>query len=177
MMGQQGRLAALTKTGSFFSMTKYLAALVCTISASVIAYSQPTSAQTTDDFPTVPPPRKIISKEEQKRLDGESGVRKRTEIALEMMDSRLKLAETANANETMTEMFDQLGVFHALMENSLAFLENSDTKRSRVLNNFKRFEIGYAVLLRSELLRREAPPSHEYYPSLLKQLRMLAQGR
>lgn len=173
MMGIKRNFRTTANIRSFFSVTKYLAVVLCTVSASVIAYSQPTSAQTTDDLPTAPPPRKLMSKEEQKQLDGESGVRKRTQIALSMMDSRLKQAEAANADESLTEMFDQLGAFHALMDNSLAFLERSDTNRSKVLNNLKRFEIGIRRFApRLELLRREAPPSHEYYlRSLLKQLR------
>lgn len=151
----------------------YIAAILCSLSATMIAYSQPTSAQTPEEFPTVPPPRKVITKDEQKKLDQETGIRKKTQLALSLMENRLRLAEAANADERLNEMFEQLGGFHALMEASLAFLETSDTKRSRVLNNLKRFEIGIRRFApRLELIRREMPQTHEYYVrSLLKQLR------
>lgn len=131
------------------------------------------NAQVPTEYETVPPPRKTVSEEEQKRLDSESGVRRRTQLVLSLMDARLKRAETLNAADDIDGAFDELGGFHALMEDAIVFLEGSDTNRSRVLNYFKRFEIGLRRFTpRLELIRRDMPISHEFYiRSLLRQLR------
>lgn len=130
-------------------------------------------AQIPTEYETVPPPRKEMSKEEREKMNSETGVRKRTQMALSFMDSRLKRAESANNVDKIDEAFNELGGFHAIMEDVLAFLESSDSNRSRVLNNLKRFEIGIRRFTpRLELLRRDMPLTHEFYVrSLLRQLR------
>jgi hypothetical protein len=70
-------------------------------------------------------------------------------------------------------MFRELGGFHALMDDALEFLGGNQKMTGKVLNNFKRFEIGLRRFTpRLELIRRNLPVSHEFYlRSLLKQLR------
>ena len=130
-------------------------------------------SQVPTEYETVPPPRKTVSEDERKKLDAENGVRRRTQLALSLMDARLKRAELLNSADNIDGVFDELGGFHALMDETLVFLESSDVNRSRVLNNFKRFEIGLRRFSpRLELLRRDMPISHEFYlRSLLRQLR------
>jgi len=59
------------------------------------------------------------------------------------------------------------------MDDTLSFLGSNDKFKGRVLDNFKRFEIGLRRFTpRLELVRRELPLTHEFYVrSLLKQLR------
>ncbi len=130
-------------------------------------------SQVPTEYETVPPPRKTVSEDERKKLDAENGVRRRTQLALSLMDTRLKRSELLNSADNIDGVFDELGGFHALMDETLVFLESSDVNRSRVLNNFKRFEIGLRRFSpRLELLRRDMPISHEFYlRSLLRQLR------
>jgi hypothetical protein len=61
-------------------------------------------------------------------------------------------------------MFVELGGFHGLMDNMLAFLSNSDRDSNKVLNNFKRFEIGLrGFRTRLEMIRHELPIRYDQY--------------
>ncbi|MBX3267361.1 MAG: hypothetical protein KF831_11705 [Acidobacteria bacterium] len=134
------------------------------------------TASAQDDPPQyelAPPPLMVMSKAERDKLDMEQGIRKRTQLALELMDARVGLAETANTRDDLNEMFSHLGAFSAIMEDTLAFLKTADPNRGRTLDNFKRLEIGLRRFSpRLELIRRELPLTHEFYVrSLLRQLR------
>jgi hypothetical protein len=111
-----------------------------------------------------PPPLKIVSKEELGQLDALTDVKKRTRTALELMSARLTAAETLIEQDQLDDMYKQLGGFHGLMDNTLAFLDKSDSNSRKVLNNYKRFEMGLREFRpRLELIRRSIPLSHELY--------------
>lgn len=111
-----------------------------------------------------PPPLKILSKSEKSQLDMERDVKRRTKLSLELMEARLLKAETLSAGEDYGAMFAELGSFHALMDNTLAFLSKSDTDSGKVLNNFKRVEITLRkYITRLEIIRRNLPLRYEAY--------------
>ena len=121
-------------------------------------------AQENDQKDTAPPPLKFISKEETRQLGAETDIKKRTKLALELMEIRLKKAEELNSQERFAEMFDELGCFHALIDKSIEFLDSKDTGGGKVLNNFKRVEMSLrAFLPRLELIRRDLPEKYEFY--------------
>jgi hypothetical protein len=122
------------------------------------------NAQENEQKDTAPPPLKIISKEETRQLGAETDIKKRTKLALELMEIRLKKAEELNSQERFAEMFDELGCFHALIDKSIEFLDSKDTGGGKVLNNFKRVEMSLrAFLPRLELIRRDLPEKYEFY--------------
>jgi hypothetical protein len=122
------------------------------------------SAQGDEQKDTAPPPLKIISKEETRLLNTETDIKKRTKLALELMETRLKKAEELNSQERFSEMFDELGCFHALIDKSIEFLDQNDNGGGKVLNNFKRVEMSLrAFLPRLELIRRDLPERYEFY--------------
>ncbi len=120
-----------------------------------------------------PPPIKVISKDERERLFQESRVKERTKLGLELMEIRLKNAERLFDGKDFPEMFKELGRFHALVDNGLAFLQKNDSGRGKVLDNFKRLDIGLRSFIpRLELIRRELPIKFEYYVrSLISRVR------
>jgi hypothetical protein len=121
-------------------------------------------AQPDVDMDLAPPPLRTLSKIERSRLDAVADVKKRTQLALELMSVRLTQAEAAHSEERLDAMFEELGGFHGLMDNTLAFLDKSDQDRNRVLNNYKRFEIGIRQFRpRLELIRRDLPRRYETY--------------
>lgn len=130
-------------------------------------------SQTDDDQDKAPPPLKTISKAERELLDRQKGVKERTKTTLDLMDARVKAAAKFNEAGDLEKAFAELGVFHAMMDDMLQYLETSDAKRGRILDNFKRFEIGLRRFTPPlELIRREMPLTHEFYVrSLLRQLR------
>ncbi len=111
-----------------------------------------------------PPPLKLLAKEEKSSLEAQTDVKKRTILSLELMDSRLLKAEGYNSKEKFKEMFTELGGFHALMDNTLAFLSKSNSNNGKVLNNYKRIELSLRkYITRLELIRRDLPLEYEPY--------------
>jgi hypothetical protein len=115
-----------------------------------------------------PPPIKQMSKDERAQLSAAKDVKMRTKLTLELMEARMKAAEQYLPQEQLEMVFRELGGFHALIIDALAYLANSDSNKKRQLDNFKRFEIGLrAFTHRIELIRREMPSQREYYVRLL----------
>ncbi len=139
----------------------------------LFAMSIAVSAQSVIEDNIAPPPLRLLSQSEKDGLAAESDVKRRTKLSLELMDTRLKQAEAHDAGDNFDQMFVQLGGFHGLMDNMLAFLNNSDKDSAKVLNNFKRFEIGLRYFTtRLELIRRDMPLRYEFYVrTLIKYLR------
>lgn len=120
-----------------------------------------------------PPPLKILSKTEKSRLDSSTDIKQHTKLALELMDARLLNAEGYSAREEYREMFNELGSFHALVDNTLIFLNSKNTNSGKVLNNFKRIELNLRkYITRLELIRRDLPLEYELYVrNLVKYIR------
>ena len=132
-----------------------------------------------DDPPEVaPPPLKIISKTEKTRLEERSSdLKGRTKLSLELMDLRLDAAEKFAGTKQFDLMFSELGGFHALMDESLEFLDRRDTgANGKVLDNFKRIEIGLRGFSpRIETIRRELPIRYDDY--VRKLMRFVREAR
>lgn len=152
-----GKLFRSDTTGNFrllFFCLLFLA--FCCLPASTI-FAQ-------DNQKEVPPPLKLLSKEEKSALDGQIDGKKRTILTLDLMESRLVKAETFKTKEEYRQMFDELGGFDALMDNTLNFLNRDNAGSGKVLNNFKRIELSLRKYInRLELIRRDLPPEYEPY--------------
>jgi len=121
-------------------------------------------AQQPDIDEIAPPPLKIISKDEKKQLEDVPDIKKRTILALELMEFRLKKIEELDNQNEFVKMYEELGGFHALMDYTLNFLYRSNTGDRKNLNNFKRYEMGLrAFPPRLEVIRRELPLKYESY--------------
>jgi hypothetical protein len=125
------------------------------------------------DDDLAPPPLKLLSPDEKNRLASETEVKRRTKLALELMDARLRQAETLDAAENYDEMFVQLGAFHGLMDNTLEFLNKSDKDSNKVITNFKRLEIGLRGFNpRLQMIHHDLPIRYEHYVrNLIRYLR------
>ncbi len=136
---------------------------VLLLNVSFKAQNEPSEAQI-GIVDVAPPPMKLLPKEEEDRLNRSRDIGARTKLALTMMDGRLAEAESQNKKENYEEMFRELGHFHALVDNSLDFLNENNTGRGKVLDNFKRLEIGLRKFIpRLEAVRRELPLKYEDY--------------
>jgi hypothetical protein len=132
------------------------------------AFTATAAAQNVVDDEIAPPPLRLITQNEKNKLDAEKDVKRRTKLGLELMDARIKQAETFDAADDYDRMFVELGGFHGLMDNMLEFLNKSDKDSGKVLNNFKRFEIGLRGFTpRLELIRRDLPIKYEQYVRIL----------
>jgi hypothetical protein len=134
------------------------------------------SAQDVIPHDAAPPPLKLLSKAEKEQLGSAKNVKERTKLSLELMDARVKVAEQYMPQERLEMVFRELGVFHGLVDDALEFLSTSDSDKKKILDNFKRFELGLRTFtVRLELIRRDMPPQREYYLRLL--LREMREAR
>lgn len=128
-----------------------------------------------EEFPpgAEPPPFKVLTEKEKDQLEGETKLKKRTKLALVLMDARLNKAEDAKSKNKYDEVFTELGRFHAIIDHTLRYLNRKNNDSRGVLNNFKRLEIGLRKFLpRIELIRRDVPLKYQYYvKSLIKNVR------
>ncbi|MFN6963169.1 MAG: hypothetical protein ACK4S4_05310 [Pyrinomonadaceae bacterium] len=116
-----------------------------------------------NDIDVEPPPLKMLSKSEKEMLNSKRDVRERTNIAIGLMDARLKSAEKYSTDENFALAFAELGGFQGLVDNNLDFLLRSYPD-SRRLSSLKRFEIGLRGFVpRLEGLRRQMPARFESY--------------
>lgn len=142
--------------------------LACVTSFSVLSHAQ-------EAFPpdVAPPPLKVLTKAEKEKLASAKDVKERTKLTLELMGARIKDAESYIPQDRYEQVFTELGGFHALVNNALEFLATSSADKNKVLDNFKRFELGLrALTLRVEMIHRQMPPAREYYlRMLLRELR------
>ncbi len=135
------------------------------------ADAPPYEAPQPDD--AVPPPLRLISKQDKSSLDAQTDIGERTKLSLDLMEAHLKRAEDLYAQDSLDRMFDELGDFGALIDNTLAFLKKNVIGRGKVLNNYKKLEISLRKFSpRIELIRRELPLRYEYWVrSLIKDVR------
>jgi len=147
--------------------------VVSLLAAAAIAQPPPPPDDDPEFDPNAaPPPVRAMSNTERTQLDNQQGLKDRTKLALALMSTRLSKAEELNAKNDHTAMYNELGGFHALMDDTLEFLEAAPRK-DKTLDNLKRFEMtlrGFAPRL--ALMRREIPAEYDHYVRvLLKYLR------
>jgi len=152
-----------TKSFGIWGNASRYARIAFCFSLFTIHFSLFTAASAQDDEPA-PPPLKLLTKEDRKRLDSIADPKDRTKLVVDMMRSRIDAAEKRNTANDFDGIFRELGYFRGLVEYSLEFLGKQDTNENRALDNYKRLELSLrAVLPRIEAIRRELPLRYEGY--------------
>ena len=146
---------------------------VAFVAVVVFTVSSPFVKAQSDPDESAPPPVRAISRDEGIALKRETDVKSRTLVALDLMNARISAAEKAAALQEFEQMYTELGGFLGVIDNTIEFLSNSDSNNSKVLGNFKRFEIGLRGFVpRIELIRRELPLRYEpFVKSTIKYIR------
>lgn len=122
-----------------------------------------------------PPPIRVISQADKKMLDGETSLKKRTQMSLQIMETKLLNAEKLNAEDNYTQSLENLSGFQAVLENTFTYLEKNDTN-NKADNRFKQLEIFLRKQVpRLESLRRVMPYKYGYY--VLKLMRVVRETR
>ncbi len=163
--GNEQRRESSRQTANHFRLAFFLLLLTCFLSLTALAQDDPPES--------VPPPSRVISKEERSKLEATKDIKDRTRLALELMESRVKLAEAALGREDFDSVHRELGGFQFLMDDALDYLNRRNNDSGLIRSNFKRYEITIrAFTPRLELIRREVPTRYEpYILNLLKYLR------
>jgi hypothetical protein len=154
---KRARSKILTAAIGRFSML-----LFCVLTFSFLLCSA-ASAQD-DQIESAPPPLKLMSKDEQTRLDAKPDIKDRTKLSVELMNARLTAAEKLSAAKNFEGMYVEFGYFHALMDDALGYLNKKYDGRGKVLDNFKRLEISLRGMApRIEVIRRDLPLRFDPY--------------
>lgn len=158
-------------------LSRFLVLFIFTVCLAAFAIAQPPVQDGEDEFDpdAAPPPVRAMNNTERTQLDSQQGLKERTKLALALMSTRLSKAEELNAKSEFAAMYSELGGFHALMDDTLEYLETAP-RRDKTLDNLKRFEMtlrGFAPRL--ALIRREAPQEYDHYVRVL--LRYLRDAR
>ncbi len=150
-------------TGTYLATLTARSFVFACLVLAIQVFSAAVQAQVPDDLDEgLPPPLRVMSKDEKARLDLDREIKSRTKLALEFMTSRLAAAEKELSASNFDEMMANLGGFEALLDNHLEFMTRNDNDSGRVLDNFKRFEIGLRSFIpRIETIRRELPDRFE----------------
>ena len=118
----------------------------------------------TDEVELAPPPLRVLEKGDKEQLDREKDIGSRTKLSLKLMEGKLAKAEVHNNSQSFEEMLRELGHFLALIDDSLEFLSRNNKGSGKVLDNFKRLEIGLRKFIpRVEVVRRDLPLKYEDY--------------
>lgn len=142
----------------------------------VMLFGSPVLAQGDDGLQLAPPPLKLMSEQEKARLNSARNHRDRTKLVLDLMRDRITAAEKRDEADDYAGMFTELGAFHALMDDGLGYLQKLDQDDRKVLDTFKRLEIGLRQFpSRLEAMRRDLPLKYEDYVRRL--IRYLRQAR
>lgn len=128
------------------------------------AFGVSANAQETSLSETVPPPLSIFSQGEGDQLKLQTDMKKRTELALTLMQTRLMKAETLSNEKKYKESLDELGGFQAIMSDAMVYLKRHNSGNGKVLSSFKRFEITLRGFVpRLEIVRRIMPEKFAYH--------------
>lgn len=118
-----------------------------------------------DEIPAdvVPPPIKILSKDEKTSLETlGNNIKKRTKISLELMDARMEKAEKSHSTSDFKQSLEELAGFNAILDNTLSFLIKTDSGKSD--RSFITFEIYLRKQIpRLETIRREMPFKYSFH--------------
>ena len=111
----------------------------------------------------VPPPISVLSKQEKKSLEAEVKAKKRTKLALTLMDSRLARSMNYTKQKKFQKSLEHLGNFYAILRNTFNYLKQNEHQKGS-FKNFKRFEISLRGYIRKlEVIRRQTPFKYGYH--------------
>jgi hypothetical protein len=144
------------------------------LTAGLLMLAAISSARAQEPTPEIaPPPLKMMSQVERSQLSASVDFKARTKLLLELMSVRIAAAERLSAARNYEAMFTELGSFHGLIDDGIQYLKTKDPHDRKVLDTFKRLEIGLRGFApRIEAIRRDLPLAYEdYVRRLIKYLR------
>lgn len=90
---------------------------------------------------TAPPPFKMIVKEERAEIEQTTDSQKRLRLIIDFATTHLGRAEDHTAREDYEAASAEVGMYHALIENALAFLSTFKRDSNKTRDLYKRLEM------------------------------------
>lgn len=143
-------------------------ALALLLFATGEALAQPSPAtpaqQKTDEVTSAPPPMRYIPEEVRRRLEGESDLKARTRLALELAEERLARAAERADSDRFEEATAELGVYEALVADTVGFVQSSGRSKGKQRDVLKHVEMTLrSHVPRIETIRRTLPAAYAAY--------------
>ncbi len=117
------------------------------------------SAQILDQTNTpAPPPLRFVPEDARTRLDAERDIKKRARIGLDLAEERLARAEQLTADGQFDAAAAQLGIYQALIEDTIKYIQVRGRQGGKYRDASKRMELTLRPHgPRLEVLRRATP--------------------
>jgi hypothetical protein len=105
-----------------------------------------------------PPPLRVIPQSERVQLEAEQGLKDRVKVSTQFLDSHLLQADQLTNSSQFDEASTELGIYYAIVENTLQFLAVTGERGNKSRDAYKRFELALrAHSPRIESIRRMTP--------------------
>jgi hypothetical protein len=163
-----GKTNALLSNGRQSASARHAAFMLAALAFVALAFggasAQADSSQRPDD-PPAPPPLRYVPDDIKRQLDAEArDVKARTKLSLQLADERLVRATAAADADRFEEATNELGVYEAIVQDTVNFVQASGRSGNKLRDIFKRIEMTLrGHVPRIETLRRELPAAHAVY--------------
>lgn len=120
--------------------------LLATVLLVALAYVPSVRAQSSAPQPqptplTAPPPLKVITNEERLRLDQTKDAKQRIRLTIELAGAHVTRAEQLTTQANYEAASAEVGMYHALIENALEFLNALNRESDKKRDLYKRLEL------------------------------------
>jgi hypothetical protein len=117
-----------------------------------------------DEVTTAPPPMRYLPEEVRRQLDGESDLKARTHLALDLADGRLARAAQQADADRFEEATAELGVYEALVADAVSSVQSSGRSKNKQRDILKHVEMTLrSHVPRLETIRRTLPAAFAAY--------------
>ena len=142
-----------------------LAALAFVALAFGDAAAQTDAAAQRADEPSAAPPLRYVPDDVRRQLDAEArDVKARIKLGLQLAEDRLARASVASDADRFEECTNELGVYEAIVADTIRYVQTSGRTGNKLRDTFKRIELTLrAHVPRIETLRRGLPEAHAVY--------------
>lgn len=140
-------------------------AFVALAAGSASAQQQTDANEQRDDALSAAPPLRYVPDDVRRQLDTEArDVKARTKLGLQLAEDRLARAATASDADRFEECTNELGVYEAIVADTIRYVQTSGRTGNKLRDTFKRIELTLrAHVPRIETLRRGLPSAHAVY--------------
>jgi len=115
--------------------------LVLVMSAGFVRAQDVPAAQPSPTPLTAPPPIRIITKDERAQIDQSGDPKQRVRVTMQLASARLTSAEQHTAHGNFDEASNEVGSYHALIEDALGFLSTMKRDSNKTRDLYKRLEL------------------------------------
>ena len=111
-----------------------------------------------------PPPMRYLPEDVRRRVESERDLKDRARLGMEIAEERLARAALLAEADRFEDATGEIGVYEAVVEDTVRFLQTSGKVNNKLRDTFKRVEITLrSHVTRLESIRRGLPERHAVY--------------